>query len=103
MGHVYFISDGALVKIGYTKNNPKKRLQQLSTGSSEKLYLLGYVYGSNELEKTLHRIFHRVNLEWFSATPALIKYINENNEMSVDIDWLDGKLMVYKKIKAVLN
>ena len=102
MGYVYFITQGTLIKIGYTKNNPKKRLQQLSTGSAEKLYLLGYVYGDKELEKSLHMTFNRVNLEWFSATPALLKYINDNNEMFVDIDWLNGKLMVYKKIKTTL-
>jgi len=98
--YVYFIANGTEIKIGYTKNNIKKRLKQLSTGSSKKLYLLGYIHGDKNKEKQLHNQFRRINLEWFNATDELLGFINTNNKMNVYIDWLNGRLMVYNKMIA---
>lgn len=100
---VYFISDGKAIKIGYTKRPTiKKRLSEIAVGSSSKLYVLGYIKdGTLELEKSLHKQFQHINLEWYEATPELIEYINSHNDLDVEIGLLDGKLMVYKKIRCV--
>jgi hypothetical protein len=100
MGKIYFVTDGTYVKIGYTNQEIRKRLQQLSTGSSEKLYILGYVLGDKETEKSLHLQFYKdkQNLEWFN-TDNIINWLNQNNQMNVHIDWLDGKLMTYQKMR----
>lgn len=109
MGYVYFISNQYSIKIGYTKNNPKKRLKQLQTGSSERLYLLGYVKGDLEKEKTLHKKFAQFKLrnngEWFSADDELIEYINLVNEMPdvtvIKNDLWNNIVMTVPKIKIV--
>ena len=105
---IYFISDGGKnIKIGYTKNDPYKRLKQLSTGSSSPLYLLGFIRdGDKRLEKELHNRFKRVNLEWFDGNDTnLLDYINKYNDMQqVYVDWLDeskSKLVVYKTMKNI--
>jgi hypothetical protein len=64
--------DEPLYKIGHTKNNPLKRLQQLQTGNAHKLKMVGEYstrYGT-KLEKTLHRHFSHLNInnEWFKLT-----------------------------------
>lgn len=97
---VYFLSDGVNVKIGYTNRNINKRIKELSTGSSSLLYLLGYIKnGDKNLETQLHRKFKQVNLEWFEANDSLLQYLNDNNDLEVYVDWLDNKLMAYKKMR----
>ena len=98
MGFVYFITDGTKIKIGYSKN-VKSRIKQLNTGNSCKLYLLGYIQGDKELEKHLHRKFKCVNLEWFQASDELLEFINNNNVQDRYIDWNNGKLISYLRIK----
>ncbi len=55
------------VKIGYTRRDPQARLQQLQTGSPNKLCLLGWFPGDIKDEKELHTKFaeHRLAGEWF--------------------------------------
>lgn len=81
---VYFITDKENIKIGYTKQNPEKRLHQLNTGSPIQLYLLGYIEGDKNKEKELHRKFNkyriRQNGEWFYGNEEIIDYINMVNE-----------------------
>ena len=100
---VYFLtnSEGKYIKIGYTsRKNLNNRVKELSTGSSSPLYILGYIQnGTVELEQQLHKKYKQVNLEWFEATLELVQYLNENNQLDVYVDWLDGKLQVYKKMK----
>jgi len=98
---VYFLanSDG-YIKIGYTKNI-KRRIQNLETGSSSKLYLCGYIKsGTYKLEQELHKKFHCKQGEWF-YTDGLIDYINRHNDMSVDLEKIDNTIYVYKKMKIV--
>lgn len=63
---VYFISNGAYVKIGVA-SNPKKRLKALQTGNPHKLELLRVIKGGHAEEAALHAHFAhlRVNGEWF--------------------------------------
>lgn len=99
MGNVYFITDCKNIKIGYTKQkNVYKRLKQIQTGSPDRLYLLGYFFGTMSDEKYLHKLFAkeriRDNGEWFRASNELIEYINTHNEKeNCYVDWVDGKLM----------
>lgn len=100
---VYFIynPDTNKIKIGYTKSNPQKRLNQLSTGSSSPLSLIGILDGNKDLEFEFHKryAYLNYNLEWFSIDENLLDEINSKNEMQVYVDWLDDKLIYYKKIK----
>lgn len=108
MGYVYFISNKNSIKIGFTKNDPKKRLKQLQTGSEDQLYLVGYLSGDLSLEKDLHRKFAhlriRNNGEWFLATDNLIDYINQVNEMPnvrvIKNELWDDTVMCVPKISA---
>ncbi len=72
---IYLISDGDLVKIGYSKN-PTKRLNQLQTGHPKTLKLIKtFDYRSHGkiteriMEKRIHFILRRFkvrhNGEWF--------------------------------------
>lgn len=80
--YVYFIlnKNDNTVKIGYTKNNPIKRLKQLQTGSSNNLELLYYFnVDSIATEKYLHRYFDfdrvRDNGEWFNYSDNIRNWI----------------------------
>lgn len=69
-GFIYFIQSGVdgPVKVGYSAARPEKRLAELQTGNPETLRLLGYVGGSEHLERHLHRVLHlwRRRGEWFA-------------------------------------
>lgn len=109
-GYVYFITDPFNIKIGYTKNNPNKRLKQLNTGSPNQLYLLGYIKGTKKDEDRLHKTFNefkiRNNGEWFQSDETLISYINQVNEIPGRYVYKDNKLfgnkiMILDKIELV--
>lgn len=74
--YVYFIADGALVKIG-TSMNPYKRLKQLQTGASTKLRMVAVVPGGVARERRFHERFkgRRVRGEWFQLTEDALKNI----------------------------
>lgn len=103
MGFVYFIysKNDNKIKVGFSKNYLLKRLKQLNTGNSSTLSLLGFVDGDMKLEKDIRNQFHylKENLEWINIDQSLIDFINENNRMDIYVDYLDGRLMTYKKIK----
>jgi hypothetical protein len=72
-GFVYFIQQGEkkIFKIGSTQHSPLKRLSKLQTGSSEKLYLIGFFHSLDMkyAEKNVHRLFWQSRLEgeWFEG------------------------------------
>lgn len=74
-------------KIGMSKN-PTKRLKQLQTGNSNKLYLLASFKSNQYLEKFLHKLlsFDNIRGEWFELTVEklefLIDYLEERYERS---------------------
>lgn len=57
------------IKIGYTKNDPGKRLKQLQTGYPYKLELLYVINNADkETESYYHRVFSsylNINGEWY--------------------------------------
>lgn len=100
---IYFITDTQNIKIGYTKNSIEKRLQQLQTSCSNKLYILGWIEGDIDQEQELHKKFSasriRYNGEWFKPTDDLLQYINDYNKIkNTYIDILDGKVISLLKI-----
>lgn len=100
---IYFITDRNNIKIGYTKGKIEKRLQQLQTSCSEKLYILGWIEGDMNFEKELHIKFGasriRYNGEWFKPTSDLLDYINLNNQKeNTYIDIIDNKIISLLKI-----
>lgn len=102
---IYFITDITYIKIGYTKNDIKKRLKQLQTSNAKKLYLLGWMEGTMEDEKRLHTIFGqykvRHNGEWFKPDESLLTFINNNNlKENCKVENIDGQIMSFLSIKT---
>lgn len=66
-GCVYFIHDGTLTKVGYTRRAASERMRQLQTGSGRNLVLIGFLPGGRATEKLLHQRFaeRRQYGEWF--------------------------------------
>lgn len=65
-------------KIGYTKNDPKKRVKQLQTGNKYDIELVEKFWSeySTRLEATLHHMYrhHRAeNGEWFDLPKEIVK------------------------------
>jgi hypothetical protein len=102
MNYVYFIADleKDVVKIGVSKN-PKSRLKQLQTSNSNRLALLGYIYGEKAEEQYLHCLFGKYKLsgEWFILNDEIIDYLNSVNLMDCFVDRIDGKVYILKKMK----
>lgn len=110
-GYIYLISttdiddndnEGKLYyKIGITKNNPKLRVKQLSTGSAAKLILLRE-YESVEykkIERMLHRDFggKRKEGEWFDLTDEdIFGFIDKCKEADDIIGFLKENNPFYK-------
>ncbi len=97
--YVYAISNGKHIKLGVAKN-PFKRIKQLSTGSSEKLILLGYFNGGFTKEKELHKQYKKVreNGEWFYPTEDLISFLNDNiQDKFITVD--NEKVIFHLKLK----
>lgn len=102
---IYFITDITYIKIGYTKNDIKKRLKQLQTSNAKKLYLLGWMEGTMEDEKRLHTLFGkykvRYNGEWFEPDESLLTFINNNNlKENCKVENIDGQVMSFLSIKT---
>lgn len=74
--YVYFIQadeDGP-IKIGFTADDPKKRLNQLQTGNPATLKLLGAIKGSIAREREFHADLAewRLQGEWFQPHPTVL-------------------------------
>lgn len=103
---VYFITDGQYIKIGYTKNDAKKRLKQLQTSSPNRLFLLGYIDGDKTIEQNLHKKFYnsivRINGEWFFPTQDILDYINDNSlDDNTYVDIIDGKVVGLFRLRGI--
>ena len=76
---IYFIQEGrnGAIKIGYSNDNVKKRLEVMQSATSKPLHLIGTIEGTMEQEKALHSIFNPyiIRGEWFEPHPKLISYL----------------------------
>lgn len=102
---VYFLCDKSnnYIKIGYTKRDVLTRKKELSTGNPNQIFIIGFVQnGTRELELELHKKFNyaKVQGEWFRAISPILDYINSNSDMMAEVENVDGKLYVYKKMKC---
>lgn len=88
MSGVIYIAEqvgGRLVKIGWTKGCPKRRVQSLQTGSPKKLRLLGTIPAESvEDEKRLHIQFAdlRVKGEWFRRSRRIMALVPREQKPS---------------------
>jgi hypothetical protein len=77
--YVYFIQcqDTGHVKIGHS-NDVLRRLEQLQTGNSGRLVLIGFVPGGSAIEKSYHHAwqYSKVRGEWFDDS-RLVEYIEK--------------------------
>lgn len=75
---VYFIYAESRIKIGKT-NDVWRRFGILQVGSPIQLQLMGFVPGDMKLERALHKHFAKYRLigEWFDATPAVVKWVED--------------------------
>lgn len=77
MGYVYLITnDYCHYKIGITTKTIEKRIKQLQTGNSEKIFIVKHYYTEHhrQLEAWLHRKFNdkRLEGEWFELDDSII-------------------------------
>jgi len=78
-------------------------MKELNTGNVKQIYLCGFISsGTYELEQQLHKKFEyaRKKGEWYNST-LLIDYINANSDMMAEIENIDGKLYIYKKMNYI--
>lgn len=75
-GFVYLMQQGVdgPYKIGFTQNNPVRRIKQLQTGNPEKIRLVSQFAASVAVEAYLHGKFSDLRLqgEWFKPDSAIL-------------------------------
>jgi hypothetical protein len=92
-GYVYFVGgDCECVKIGWTREDPRKRLRALQTGSPVRLYLLAWTKAEPFHEKEYHQRFKASwsHGEWFKKSPALLSLIDGLNRTNNHERWKRG-------------
>lgn len=91
MIYLIFNESETVCKIGYTANDPVKRLKSLQTAQAEKLYISHFILGGTKQEKELHKLFanFRLNGEWFTLDNSIIKYFEDNKSLNPE-DYLIG-------------
>jgi len=85
---VYFLKADGYIKVG-SSMDPISRLRTIRSGTDSSwapedldrssIECIGYVFGSRMFERELHGRFaeHRVNGEWFHATPDIESHLHE--------------------------
>ncbi len=85
-GYVYFIQDErGRIKIGWSRKHPdEQRKKGLQTGNADVLTVMGWMQGTETLEKTLHYRFAQLRIrsggEWFIPHEDLLNFIKENSQ-----------------------
>lgn len=78
---VYFIQadESGPIKIGFTSDDPKKRLAQLQTGNPSVLKLLGSITGTTAIERKFHLDLSewRLQGEWFQSHPTVLAAVQD--------------------------
>lgn len=105
IGSVYLIeSTTGQFKIGFTKNDPRRRLAMLRTGNADDLSLVGTVAGTMDDEKELHRLLRpwRVSREWYAQCPA-IDYLAERVSPVVEGRAVGDHPLAHARVAAGLS
>ncbi len=78
---VYFIQadENGPIKIGFTSDDPLRRLNQLQTGNASALRLVGAIRAARALERELHIALAewRMQGEWFQPHPTVVETIQK--------------------------
>lgn len=84
--YIYFIGTtcGALVKIGFSDDVPK-RFRTLQASCPSLLFILGVVPGGRDVEREFHRRFaiYRRHGEWFDCRDGLAEFVAGLGRMAV--------------------
>ena len=79
--YVYFIQadENGPIKIGFTTDDPKRRLSQLQTGNASSLKLLGAIKGTSARERQFHVTLSewRLQGEWFQSHPTVLAAVHD--------------------------
>lgn len=72
---IYFLRANSWVKIGWTRNLAS-RLRELQVASPFRLRVLGVLPGAFDVERMLHRRYHRfwIRGEWFHAASEIVDF-----------------------------
>lgn len=99
-GWVYIAKCENTYKIGWTGQDPEKRIANMRTGNPLPIELIGTIRGTIVLESMLHRQFasKRSAGEWFFLEPDDIEYIlslapKPQMMGDIDLDELELRLM----------
>lgn len=80
-GFVYVaaLPDGSAFKVGFSRKDPLKRVNDISNGSPEPLRLVEFIEGGTTLEASIHRALkpHNRHREWFSANDDSVTVLGE--------------------------
>jgi hypothetical protein len=79
--YIYFIQadENGPIKIGFTSDDPNRRLSQLQTGNASALKLLGAIKGTFARERQFHIALSKWRLqgEWFESHPTVLATIQD--------------------------
>lgn len=80
-----------LIKIGYSRWSPEKRLKRIQAMSPDTLELFDYWRGTHETETEIHQALwrHRAHGEWFRIEHELVQYM-ESFLMPSQLEILNG-------------
>lgn len=75
-GFIYAVDAGEICKIGWS-SNPHRRLSNIKTDNPAVIGLIGYVAGTIQEERALHRQLepHRVAREWYRREGAVAEFV----------------------------
>jgi hypothetical protein len=76
-GMVYFAECAKKIKIGYTQDDPEKRVKALQTSNPLPIRLVGVARGTIADERALHELLRAANVsgEWFKPLLAVKKAV----------------------------
>ena len=97
---IYFITqDNQFVKIGYTKNNPERRIISLQIGNPRPLQIEKVINGGKSAEDALHIRFadYHIRGEWYWLSDEIRQYINSQEGHSI------YNVSDHEKIVSIIN
>ena len=83
VGMCYFVGNDEIVKIGYSRNVPKRVSTIKSSSGPYRLNLLATARGGSDRERHYHHLFaeHALGSEWFNMHPDIEAEITRLNEV----------------------
>ena len=89
MSYIYFIQarDNGPIKIGFTGDDPRKRMVKIQSDCPWPVQLLGAIEGTVSQEKQIHLLLSRYKAqgEWFEPHPIVVAAVNMALECGVAV------------------